>query len=120
MNNLKFRFFVRECNLMLVILTLDFQTNEVFCGHSDAGELLLFEFKDGLRMQSTGLRDAYGTEMFEGDVIKTPNNVLGAIVFKAPFFEVTVSKDQSSLYSREWLMQCEVVGNIHENPELLS
>ena len=35
------------------------------------------------------------------------------------FFEVTVSKNESSLYSREFFEQSEIIGNIHDNPDLL-
>jgi uncharacterized phage protein (TIGR01671 family) len=75
--------------------------------------------KDWALMQFTGLRDKEGKEIYEGDVIRTERQDWGVIVWRAPFFEVTVSADQSSLYSREWFAACEVTGNIYENPGLL-
>lgn len=70
-------------------------------------------------MQYTGLKDKAGVEICEGDVIRTGRGDWGVIVYKAPFYEVTVSAEHSSLYSREWLAECIVIGNIYENPELL-
>lgn len=75
---------------------------------------------DVVVMQSTELLDKNGKEIFEGDIIRTERGDWGVIVWKAPFFEVTVSETQSSLYSREWFKKCEVIGNIHQNPELLN
>ena len=70
--------------------------------------------------QFTGLTDKNGKEIFEGDVIKNARGDWGVIVWKAPYFEVTVSETQSSLYSREYFDEVEIIGNIHEHPELLT
>lgn len=70
--------------------------------------------------QFTGLHDKNGKEIYEGDIIKKANGVWGVIVWKAPFFEVTVSETQSSLYTKEWICDSSVIGNIHQNPELLN
>ncbi len=70
-------------------------------------------------MMSIGISDSKGCEIFEGDIIKTSRGDWGVIVWKAPFFEVTVSETQSSMYSREWFQTVEVIGNIYNNPDLL-
>lgn len=71
-------------------------------------------------MEYIGLKDATGKEIWGGDIIRTINGDYGVIVYKAPFFEVTVSETQSSLYTREWIEQSEIVGNIYANPELIN
>lgn len=71
-------------------------------------------------MQYIGLRDKNGVKMFEGDVIRVQRGDWGVIVRNAPFFELTVSPTQSSLYTREFYEASEVIGNIYQNPELLN
>jgi len=78
------------------------------------------EWYDLPLMQSTGLRDKTGKEIYEDDVVKTPNGDWGVIRYEAPFFGVTVSADSVSHYRRDWMESCEIIGNIHANPELLT
>lgn len=70
-------------------------------------------------MQWTGLTDKNGVEIYEGDIIRNWQGGWNVVVYKAPSFEATVSADQSSMYSLDWWQTVEVIGNIHENPELL-
>jgi hypothetical protein len=71
-------------------------------------------------MLFTQLTDKIGKEIWQGDIIKTPRGDWGVIVYKAPFFEVTVSENESCMYTREWFADVEVIGNIYENPDLLT
>jgi len=76
--------------------------------------------EDGIElMQFTSLLDKSGKEIYEGDVVRTPNGDWGVIQYEAPFFGVTVSDSEVSNYRRDWMESCEVIGNIHKNPELM-
>lgn len=74
-------------------------------------------------MQSTGLRDKGGKEIFEGDVVKMAKNVYS----EPTYYEVVRYRGgayrlESKRYGCElWLRHtdCEIAGNIWENPELL-
>ncbi len=83
--------------------------------------------------QFTGLYDKNGKEIYEGDVLKeiAPRGyiyrvfgVAGGFVINAFQDEITmlrfaepIANMQTAGYIQE---QCEVIGNIHENPELLN
>ena len=74
-------------------------------------------------MQSTGLTDKNGKEIFEGDVVKMAKNVYS----KPTYYEVVRHRGgayrlESKQYGCElWLRHtdCEIAGNIYENLELV-
>lgn len=78
---------------------------------------------DCVLMQSTGLRDKDGKEIFEGDIVKMAKNVYSELTY----YEVV--RHRGGAYRLEskrhgcelWLRHtdCEIAGNIWENPELL-
>lgn len=107
---------------------------------------------DMVLMQSTGLTDKNGREIFEGDVLLIPDewkdvvipetgegpmepfNHLAAVVFQEGAFGVHVTNSGENLKRgfvsfrslEHELMgegfvknECEVIGNIYENPDLL-
>lgn len=74
-------------------------------------------------MQSTGLTDKNGKEIFEGDVVKMAKNVYS----EPTYYEVVRHRGgayrlESKQYGCElWLRHtdCEIAGNIYENLELV-
>jgi len=71
--------------------------------------------------QSTGLCDKNGVEIYEGDFIVITENVRpygsGAITFKNGSF-LCNDMPLIDIYLEE--LNCEVIGNIYENPELIN
>ena len=81
-------------------------------------------------MQSTGLKDKNGKEIFEGDIISTytdnlvikRDNLLGFYVEvdeKRNYFAETVDIEYLDLFAKDFGVAVEVLGNIYENQELL-
>ncbi len=73
-------------------------------------------------MQSTGLRDKNGNEIFEGDILSSESYpVKGAVEYRAKLgMWVNCLKEYSYYeYLGNVASDREIIGNIHENPELL-
>lgn len=87
--------------------------------------------EDAILMQSTGIFDENGVEIFDGDILLVENNANGVtwkeVVFydkeKALFAskEVDLHELEQELYNllNTTFLKVSVVGNIYENPELL-
>lgn len=107
------------------------------CGDDELDKFDLFTGEECVMgespvMQFTGLRDQSGIEVYEDDIIKTLSGFIGKVVFKSHSY-----KTKTDIYQcHGWVFErisdghCEflddeilcgqVVGNIHENPELLN
>ena len=112
---IKFRAFVDGS--MLDVVTLDFDNKEVwfdgFC----------MDFKNVELMQFTGLYDKNGKEIYEGDICRDEDG-LGVVYWEKDCWMYGFVQDDSSYKSdgymlREMVDDCEIIGNIFENQELL-
>nr|DAF32489.1 MAG TPA: YopX protein [Caudoviricetes sp.] len=120
----KFRAFLIEAKTMHNILAIDFSRN-MYClqiGKATIGEW--FWFREIELMQSTGLKDKNGEEIFEGDIVfdrwangYTPVFQNGIYMAYNP--KNLMQNDPSTQFNIIWKDGCEVIGNIYENPELL-
>lgn len=112
-----------------LILEKDEKNNDWLIGHKE-GTVTCY-YHDQILMQSTGLFDKNGVEIFEGDILKSTDGSAtsyGVVCFGEEFgykfphpAKGWFIKSNGKHYGLSSLMTYsdEVVGNIHENPELL-
>ena len=127
MNNLKFRAYFEQYERMIDNIGIINQ-NMILVDFTNSGELEPIFIMDKIHvMQSTGLKDKNGKEIYEGDVLK----VLDFTDWKG---EVRYSQEELSYFFVEYEnslrlkyttllslldKNLEVIGNIYENKELL-
>ena len=89
----------------------------------DGGSLVRYYIDDIKTLgQYTGLKDLNGKEIYEGDIIKIPETKYHTSFNIDVVFSLGMFKGNSFLCSEdlhEISSECEVIGNIYENPELL-
>nr|UVY34441.1 MAG: YopX protein [Bacteriophage sp.] len=118
---LRFRAWLKEDKEMVDVEEINFYNGEFdFIGDAITW---MCKSNDCVLMQSTGLTDKNGKEIFEGDVVKMAKNVYS----EPTYYEVVRHRGgayrlESKQYGCElWLRHtdCEIAGDIYKNPELL-
>lgn len=117
---------------------VDHMEHRIFTGLPDGPRMQCIDVDPSTIGQYTGLKDRKGVRIFEGDIIKThyantpKADFIEQVVFHNGRFCGMYERDKMKMWATlpdgikhlpmdksvymEW---CEIVGNIHDNPELL-
>ena len=131
MENLKFRAWDKETNLMNEVTVIDFESEEVYYHHWRYGHSKAINLKNIELLQSTGLKDKNDVEIFEGDILEIPvaidtETLNGEVVFDDGIFGIKDvlygwGFDIGLVPLLEIILTKKVVivGNKYEHPHLL-
>ncbi|HAK0912954.1 TPA: hypothetical protein H1100_002092 [Listeria monocytogenes] len=138
MRDIEYRAFVKETKKMLPVTDLCFNETEAAgvsgCGNANCTLCVdWYSFDDVVLMQYTGLKDKNGKKIFEGDIVAFSEDDFHVFNSQVeyfledgyPAFDIKVPSTyyfDSNVFSEvsmSGLYEIEVIGNIHENPDLL-
>lgn len=88
------------------------------------GKMQTYEVDRETVGQYTGLKDKYGKRIFEGDIVEgadftAEDGGYGVVGFDDGAFEIIGNNCCGTFHENYWGRDFEVIGNIHDNPELL-
>ncbi|MGM0175721.1 YopX family protein [Enterococcus sp. DIV0800] len=124
----KFRVWDKERGMMQVHAI--FPNHKIVQMYNDEFTNYMRFFDDICFMQSTGLKDINGIEIFEGDIVETrqipetsiPTPLIGGVVvydIDYGMFKMEPKYGSKFHAFTVWLNSVEILGNIYENLELL-
>lgn len=130
----KFRVWVKIGKRMVFsddILAIDYENEEIVTqqiyfenGLPDDRDIYCYDFDEIELMQSTGLKDKNGKEVFIGDIVKCTRGCLHEVYLEKEYGGTFIG-GMPAVYLKgfgdgyAWTEYEEIIGNIYENPELL-
>ena len=122
----KFRCFDKDTKTMHEVVAIDFKDWRIYY---EAYGLRSYWNKNVVLMQSTGIKDKNGVEIYEGDILKlhaiflAPDDKIGYLEYSQKY-GYSIILEGNRLYRQEYWastnkLNYEVIGNIYENPELI-
>ncbi|CIY41298.1 phage protein [Streptococcus pneumoniae] len=113
------------------ILAIDYENKEIVTqqvyfenGLPDDRDIYCYDFDEIELMQSTGLKDKNGKEVFIGDIVKCTRGCLHEVYLEKEYGGTFIG-GMPAVYLKgfgdgyAWTEYEEIIGNIYENPELL-
>ena len=115
---LRFRAWHKPMQRMSEVLAISYERQKVKIRHLRGTTHMTVPFYDVELMQSTGIVDKNGQEIFDGDVVRIFDEKLSKIYYSDGAFCVDILNGGTPLhaFSSE---QLEIIGDIYRNPELV-
>ena len=129
MREIKFRAFIKWAKLILEVESIDFKRKRVYCKTEleKPNPCDFYNFDDIELMQYTGLKDKNGVEIYEGDSVKfIPSGEYGLVTTfgNSQNQGIEWENSRTAFFTPMFYLGCEteleIIGNIYENPELLT
>ena len=123
----KFRAWMKSLKWMCDVTNISFDSKFVdICqpGDTERHTEMSVEFDEIDLMQSTGLFDRNGKEVFVGDIVKCTRGCLHEVYLEKEYAGTFIG-GMPAIYLKglregyAWTGDEEIIGNIYENPELL-
>ncbi|MCY9807056.1 YopX family protein [Lentilactobacillus senioris] len=117
MREIKFRAFEKSLGMTLPVDAIDFCENYVVVHIED--NYMEWYLNEAILEQCTGLKDVNGVDIYEGDIVKAFHNYIDTVIFRIGCFgfDANYNHPFTPLCNLDGSM--EVIGNVHQNPELL-
>ena len=127
----KFRAFLKDTNQILDVKSIFFELGIVMLSNDK-----FYEFEDIILMQSTGVYDKHGFEIFEGNIIQQVHAYDYSILEIETDFLEPFEVKKGNYVQGKWIAEeidgenysvvryvfgkdVKVIGNVHQHPELL-
>ena len=121
MREIKFRAWHKGKKIISEVLGIDILHKEIFFSNGDVDYCEISDFKYIELMQYTGLKDEYGDEIYEGDIV-TLHNSRYKVIFNMEQARFVLRDDKFEMeipFTNNNNERMEIIGNIYENSELI-
>lgn len=122
MREIKFKAWVKELNEIREVEYINFLKKMISYPNKFCKEYYLnADFDEIELMQYTGLKDEYGDEIYEGDIV-TLHNSRYKVIFNMEQARFVLRDDKLEMeipFTNNNNERMEIIGNIYENPELI-